>query len=78
MKRQSPFFLGKIRKNALKCCLLIFSQHAKRKVTKISVWAASGEKVPSSMRKMCGFTSSFACARSSGPLLSIDTLYSIP
>ena len=42
-----------------------------------AIWAASSEKVSSSMRKMCGFTSSCTCAVSTGYFLAIETFYSI-
>ena len=34
------------------------------------IWATQSENVPSSMRNMCGFTSSCACARSHPSLCS--------
>ena len=37
----------------------------------INKWAVSGKKVPSSMHKMCEFTSSGTCARSPSDLCSL-------
>ena len=42
-----------------------------------NIWATSSERVPSKMRKMCGFTSSCTRAVSSGNLPSVEIFYSI-
>ena len=40
----------------------------------IWVWVASGEKVPSSMRKICGFTASCVCYPFIHSLVSDDSV----